>query len=64
MLSKSYQATQDSAEKINFHGAAILDQYGREVPITPDMVDCALQQASDFLCPKQPVWNSDSCQSS
>ncbi len=58
MLSKQFQATRDSSETINFHGAAILDQYGQEVPITPDMVDSALQQESDFLCPKQPVWGS------
>jgi len=56
MLSKQFQATRDSSETINFHGAAILDQYGQEVPITPDMVENALQQASDFLCPKQLVW--------
>lgn len=35
----------------DFRGAAIVDQSGREIPITSDMVNRALNRASDFLWP-------------
>ena len=50
------QTQEDNIDMIDFHGAALVDQQGSEIPITPDMVDNALQQANDFLCPKQGVW--------
>lgn len=39
-------------EKRNFHGAAILDQNGVEVPMTSDMIDKALKQVHGFLWPR------------
>ncbi len=50
------QKIDHNVDSIDFHGAAFVDQQGREVPITQELVDAALQQADDFLCPKQGVW--------
>ena len=40
-----------SHESRDFHGAAILDERGREIPMTAKMIDDALQQAQEFLSP-------------
>ncbi len=65
MLSKlqnnRFEDVSSSSDVINFHGAAIVNSDGREVPITSDMVDQALQQARDFLCPTQTIWSHDNC---
>lgn len=50
------QTRENNVDMIDFHGAALVDQQGCEIPITPDMVDNALQQANDFLCPEQGIW--------
>ena len=67
MLSNQYNPTSIQAvsniEEIDFHGAALVDSSGKEVPITSAMVDKALQQARDFLCPAQAVWSGDTCHS-
>jgi len=67
MLSSQYSPTPirsvAATEEIDFHGAAIVDSSGNEVPITSAMVDSALQQARDFLCPNQVVWSGDTCRS-
>ncbi|MGH1371188.1 MAG: hypothetical protein ACRBBW_04075 [Cellvibrionaceae bacterium] len=50
------QKIDDNADGIDFHGAAFVDPQGREIPITHELVDAALQQANDFLCPQQGIW--------
>jgi len=32
------------ATEVDFHGAAIIDEWGREIPITEDMVQRAFQE--------------------
>lgn len=61
LQSNCFEDVSSSSNVIDFHGAAIVDSDGREVPITSDMVDQALQQGRDFLCPSQTIWSHDSC---
>jgi len=48
MNSKQKQ-TNDDAPTTDFHGAALIDEDGNEIPITEDMVQsaCSEQQESD-----------------
>ncbi len=50
------QTLENNADSIDFHGAAFVDPLGREIPITQELVDAALQHADDFLCPQQGIW--------
>lgn len=53
------QITEKSADVIqfrarNFHGAAIIDEHGKEIPITEKMINEAIESLIDHL----PNWQN------
>ncbi len=52
LAGKQFGSGRPQNESRDFHGAALLDERGREIPMTAKMIDDALQQAQDFLSPE------------
>lgn len=44
---KPEQQTEEQSQEVDFHGAAIIDAKGREIPITEEMIQKACEELDE-----------------
>lgn len=44
---KPEQNTEETSQEVDFHGAAVIDEKGREIPITEEMIQKACEELDE-----------------